>query len=600
MAKGWRSYATKELGKHIWSGDQIFLAASAKAHTKTQHRMYEIEAGAFGLQRGGWLEAAVDSAPNPMATPDAAAVARFIVQLASNPTYCSYLNKPVTLLQREDIIALFEGVDTTVGNTGSNATDQYSQRVRHFLSRPTEPLATGDLIRDVRYYTSLKTFVPRARDTLSDRPHPNLRVSQLAKPASAIEFDDLEDLRTRQVAHFEGRNRVLVELCATVLDSHDFVVESIRAARKIAINDLGLPPFICAQIVDKKRIPHYAIPMIQGEALLPVCVYLMDANKLFKKPHCIRLPTKKIEAFNPLFVNADRKLSQRGCGHDRQYWATEADFAELREHFWKTGDGDTAPRNDLLMRVIDATGFRRASANSLTTDMFSDAAIEKAVNEGLTHISVVPPEQKFGYNRAFPVSLNLAIAINRYINTERRQLLAKAGYSDADKSIHQRRIFLSTSSATGGWPLTHATVSKIFGRAFRAIGRKAGAATHSFRRKFAEQRWAEEIEFRMREGLSLAYEDIAMAVADDLGHESIVSQDAYHRVLSRIRKLSVEQQLRNQAAELNDEVAQPRSENAAVRALLSQLISGKSNARNAYDRRLIEQATELIRETANA
>jgi integrase len=303
MAKGWRSYATKALGKHIWSGDKIFLAASAKAHTKTQHRTYEIEARAFGLQRGGWLEAAVDSAPNPMATPDATAVARFIVQLASNPTYCSYLNKPVTLLQREDIIALFEGVDATVGDTGSNAADQYSQRVRHFLSRPTEPLATGDLIRDVRYYTSLKTPVPRARDTLSDRPHPNLKESQLAKPASAIEFTDLEDLRTKQVAHFEGRNRVLAELCATVLDSHDFVVESIRAARRIAIHDLDLPRFLRDQIVDKKKIPHYAIQMIQGEALLPVCVYLMDANELFKKPYCIRLPTQKIEAFNPLSSN---------------------------------------------------------------------------------------------------------------------------------------------------------------------------------------------------------------------------------------------------------------------------------------------------------
>lgn len=303
MAKGWRGYATKELGKHIWSGDRILLAASATTHTKTQHRTYEIEAGALGLQRGGWLEAAVDSAPNPMATPDASRVARFIVQLASNPTYRSYLDKPITLLQREDVIALFEGVDATVGYTGSNAADQYSQSVRKFLSRPTEPLATGDLIRDVRYYTSLKTPVPRARDTLSDRPHPNLKDSQLAKPASAIEFTDLEDLRTRQVAHFEGRNRVLVELCATVLDSHDFVVESIRAARRIAIHDLDLPPFLCDHIVDKKKIPHYAIQMIQGEALLPVCVYLMDSNELFKKPYCIRLPTKKIEAFNPLVTN---------------------------------------------------------------------------------------------------------------------------------------------------------------------------------------------------------------------------------------------------------------------------------------------------------
>ncbi|MGF6956600.1 hypothetical protein [Paraburkholderia youngii] len=299
------------------------------------------------------------------------------------------------------------------------------------------------------------------------------------------------------------------------------------------------------------------------------------------------------------FPKMYRDVGSSSRTSDRQYWATETDFAELREYFWTRGDEYAAARNDLLMRLLDSTGFRRASANSLTTDIFSDALIEKAINDGLTHISVLPPEQKFGYKRAFPVSLNLAIAVNRYINTERRQLLAKAGYSEADTSIHQNRIFLSTSHATGGLPLTHGAVSKIFGGAFRAIGRKAGAATHSFRRKFAEERWAEEIEFRMREGLSLAYEDIAIAVADDLGHESIVSQDAYHRVLSRIRKLSVEQHLRNQAAELNDEIAELRSENAALRLLVGQLVSGKATAGIAYDRQLAEQATDFIRETGN-
>lgn len=299
------------------------------------------------------------------------------------------------------------------------------------------------------------------------------------------------------------------------------------------------------------------------------------------------------------FPKLYRNIGSSSRTSDRQYWATEKDFAELREYFWSRGDKDTAARNDMLMRLLDATGFRRASANSLTTDMFSDAVIEKALDDGLTHISVTPPEQKLGYNRAFPLSMNLAIALNRYINNERQHILARAGYSDGDTSIHQNRIFLSTSNATRGLPLTHGAVSKIFGRAFRDLGRKAGAATHSFRRKFAEERWAEEIEFRMREGLSLAYEDIAMAVADDLGHESIVSQDAYHRVLSRIRKLSIEQQLRNQAAELNDEIAQLRGENSVLRALLDRFVSNKSTSGMAYDQQLIEQAAEFIRETVD-
>lgn len=299
------------------------------------------------------------------------------------------------------------------------------------------------------------------------------------------------------------------------------------------------------------------------------------------------------------FPKLYRNIGSLSRTSDRQYWATEKDFEELREYFWSRSDKDAAARNDMLMRLLDATGFRRASANSLTTDMFSDAVIEKALDDGLTHISVTPPEQKFGYRRAFPVTMNLALALNRYISNERQSVLARAGYSDADISIHQNRIFLSTSNATRGLPLTHEAVTKIFGRAFREIGRKIGAGPHSFRRKFAEERWAEEMEFRMREGLSLAYEDIAIAVADDLGHESIVSQDAYHRVLKRIRKQSVEQKLRNQAAELNDEIAQLRGENSLMRTLLDRLISNKSTSGMAHDQQLIERATEFIRETVN-
>ncbi|MFW2276460.1 hypothetical protein [Burkholderia orbicola] len=317
-------------------------------------------------------------------------------------------------------------------------------------------------------------------------------------------------------------------------------------------------------------------------------------------PAMRRAPRRSHSTNKARFPKLFRDAAASSRTSDRQYWATEADFAALRDYFWTSGDEHTAARNDLLLRVLDATGFRRASANSLTTKLFSDTIIEKAINDGLTHISVEPAEQKFGYKRSFPMSINLAIAINRYINAERDQLLTKAGYTETDKSIHQNRLFLSTSHATGGMPLTHGAISKIFGQAFRALGKKIGAGAHSFRRKFAEQRWAEEIEFRMREGLSLAYEDIAIAVADDLGHQSIVSQDAYHRVLNRIRKLSVEQKLHNQSAELNDEIAQLRSENTSLRKLIERLVSGKTASGDAVDQQLIELATVFIRETADA
>ncbi|WP_186088238.1 hypothetical protein [Burkholderia gladioli] len=89
-------------------------------------------------------------------------------------------------------------------------------------------------------------------------------------------------------------------------------------------------------------------------------------------------------------------------------------------------------------------------------------------------------------------------------------------------------------------------------------------------------------------------------MANDLGHESIVSQDAYPRLLGRIRKQSVEQKLRNQAAELNDEIAQLRSENSVMRTLLDRVISNKSTSGLVFDQQLIEQAAALIHVTEAA
>ncbi|MGF6966699.1 integrase [Paraburkholderia sp. WC7.3g] len=254
---------------------------------------------------------------------------------------------------------------------------------------------------------------------------------------------------------------------------------------------------------------------------------------------------------------------------DRQYWATDEDFEAIRQFFWSSGGAATAARNDLFLRLFEGVGWRRASVNSLTVDQFSDSIIDEAVGTGETHISIVPPEQKFGYQRAFPVPLNLALSIKRYISEERSELLAKHGLSELDTKIHQGRLFLSINT---GLPLTHPAVSEIFRAAFRAIGSDIGANTHSFRRKFAESTWAEEIEFRQREGLSLAYEDVAMAVADILGHASIISQDSYHRVMSRIRKLSVEQVLKNRIAELNDTVAVQMSTIARLRDTLAKCV----------------------------
>ncbi|WP_322062964.1 hypothetical protein [Paraburkholderia sp. J63] len=282
---------------------------------------------------------------------------------------------------------------------------------------------------------------------------------------------------------------------------------------------------------------------------------------------------------------------------DRQYWATDEDFEEIRQQFWSTHGPDTATRNDLFLRLFEGLGWRRASVNSLTIDQFSDSIIDEAVSSGETHISIVPPEQKSGYQRAFPVPINLALTVQRYIKEERGELLQKHGLRDGNSEIHQRRLFLSMNTAL---PLTHSAVSEIFRAAFRAIGGEIGANTHSFRRKFAEATWAEEIEFRQREGLSLAYEDVAMAVADALGHASIISQDAYHRVLSRLRKLSVEQTLRNKVAALNDKIALQMSTIVKLRDTLAKCLEATGCSAVVSDSLVHQNIRNLIAELDDA
>ncbi|MGF6956596.1 hypothetical protein [Paraburkholderia youngii] len=302
MDKGWSS-RTEFLERHVWTEGRILLAASLTVYTVTKYFTHVIEADALGLHPGGWLEAAVDSAPNPMAHSNAYNVVRFIAILARDPQHHARLERPIPLLQRDDVLAVFEGLDAAIADIASPHTETgavYSQRVRAFLSAPTIPLATGDLIRSVPYHTSLQTPVRRARDTLSDRPHPNLVDSELAKPAAALEFTDLEDLHTKQIAHFEGRNRVLRELCTTVLDSHDFVVDAISAARRTGIHELDLPRNIYQHLINKKKLPKHTHAKIPNDALLPICVYLLDANELYKNVYAVKLPTQQIEAFAPL------------------------------------------------------------------------------------------------------------------------------------------------------------------------------------------------------------------------------------------------------------------------------------------------------------
>lgn len=297
MKKGWWSHVGL-LERHIWQGDQILLATVRTRYTVPQHRTIVLDAGALGLRPGGWLESAVNSVPNPMQYVNAVHVARFVTKLALNSKHHALLEKPVARLTVNDVLVVFDGVDELMADVEKDSRFQYAQSVRRFLSAPTIAITSGDLIRDVRFKSALRRRAPVPRNALSDRPHPGLEDSELAKPAAALEFNDIEDLRTKQISHFNGRNSVLREICNTFLDSHDLAVEAIQAARKCGITEIKLPNNVYSRLIRNKGL-LYPIN-IPTEAMLPVCVHLLDSHEMQKTLRGPALPEREIEAFAPL------------------------------------------------------------------------------------------------------------------------------------------------------------------------------------------------------------------------------------------------------------------------------------------------------------
>jgi hypothetical protein len=222
-----------------------------------------------------------------------------------------------------------------------------------------------------------------------------------------------------------------------------------------------------------------------------------------------------------------------------QHYTTDEDIERLEAYFWDTEQLETGERNVLMLHLVQHVGWRRASLNGLKIDQFSDDAINNAERAG-EDLRVVPARQKFGYRNTFDVPLALACHINRYIKTSRAELLHQNGWNE---SIAKRRLFVS---ATTGAPLSDGSVSQIFGEAFRAIGAPKGAGLHSVRRGYGTLQAELELEVRKRERLSTAPEDVMLAVARRLGHQSIESQEPYVRAVLTVSRDSLEERQRRE------------------------------------------------------
>lgn len=199
---------------------------------------------------------------------------------------------------------------------------------------------------------------------------------------------------------------------------------------------------------------------------------------------------------------------------------TEVQRDRIVEELLKSGSEYTKKRNLLLFRIAEAVGLRRASICSLTTDQFQMSDIEEAI-ESNSKFEVVPASQKFGYQNPFSIPIPLALAISKYCNEARAIHLNNL---NIDEKTAKNRLFLSD---TTGAPIENSTITHVVGTAIKKIVPSKGMGPHSLRDTYSVTRMANEISFRKRNGLSLAPEDLGLALAADLGHKSIKSQGPY-------------------------------------------------------------------------
>ncbi|MEM5434698.1 hypothetical protein [Paraburkholderia diazotrophica] len=195
----------------------------------------------------------------------------------------------------------------------------------------------------------------------------------------------------------------------------------------------------------------------------------------------------------------------------RGYTANDDDKAALRDYFQRNFTSYVGLRNILLMEVADRVGWRRGSINSLRCDQFNEDALGRMSSRGLW---CVPDRQKRGYKDGFYVPPDLANQIASFIHDTRETLVDEMGWSALSKS---GPVFMS---ARDGGALTDKTLSKIFGKAFAAIGAPKRAGLHSFRRKFTDDSIGAETRARIALGLDTSAESVSAAVSADLGQHN--------------------------------------------------------------------------------
>lgn len=226
--------------------------------------------------------------------------------------------------------------------------------------------------------------------------------------------------------------------------------------------------------------------------------------------------------------------------HTVNFVPSQDDYTALFEHFLQLRPS-VATRNTLMLMIIRKTGFRVGSLASLSIDQFDEYKIAQSTGD----ILICPEVQKFGYHKEFEVPLTLAYQILNYIKKDRQEIVDKY-------KVQSNKIFLST---TTGIPLNSKRISQMFNDAAKKLGwDKRGVGPHSWRRLFACEIVESDVDSSIELGLDTSIEAIGSRTAQKLGHNSILSQEAYIRYLKRKRQGSA-------ISRLNDELQAEKDKN---------------------------------------
>jgi len=326
---------------------------------------------------------------------------------------------------------------------------------------------------------------------------------------------DLDNVTDAVIKDFRDNEYIKVRNSANASKSIKSVQRTVNAKLRRAYLFL-----LWAQSVENACSPLMGPSGCAVTSTLPVSCNVLNRRQGRKTRYL-----RNNELYPLLFPNAGQRSR-----HGIQYEATEKDIEQLTNHFFATCSPYAAQRNILMMELASQVSWRRGSINSLTCDQFASLAFEDTDDD---QVVVVPPSQKFGYERAFDVPFRLAFRVAEFIATCRRDLMKSHGWAETRT---QGRVFLSERE---GKPLNDSSISMLFGRGFRALGKPRGANVHSFRRKFANDLIEKEIQMRLELGLDTSALSVATSVSLRMGQSNPESLMPY--VSSRLGRIAARQ-----------------------------------------------------------